>query len=318
MAKRLYKFDNIKTILIFLVVFGHLLELTKGCELLYLTIYSFHMPLFMFVTGYFARFDRKHIICQMVCPYLIFQILYTFFEIYVLGSQKLTLTFVRPYWILWYLFAIIVYYLLIPFFDVKSKKGRILILAASVIAALLSGYDTKLGYTFAGARIFSFMPFFIAGFYMRREQMLNRLICAKVDAKYRTWVWCTAFIVIAGIVLLLSQGVITGNMLYGSCSYKLAHYNVGLKLLIIIIACIWIAIFFALIPNRNVPFLSQTGRYTMPVFLLHGFVVKLIERYCDETGTHLTVYWALLISMVLLILLGNRYVNRLFYVQKRA
>lgn len=315
MAKRLYKFDNIKTILIFLVVFGHLLELTKGCELLYLTIYSFHMPLFMFVTGYFARFDRKHILYHMVCPYLIFQVLYTYFDIYVLGSAKLTLTFVRPYWILWYLFAIIVYYLLIPFLDVESRKGKILIFGGAVVITLLSGYDGKLGYDFAAARICSFMPFFIAGFYMSKEQAAGRFIHMKKDVRYLVCFVC-AVLIIAGIVLILKQGIIKANMLYGSCSYELAHYNIWIKLLIITIAFIWIIIFMVLVPDQKVPFLSQTGRYTMPVFLLHGFVVKLIAGYCDGTGARLTVYWALLISLLLLLLFGNRYVNRLFCVQK--
>ena len=311
MAKRLYKFDNIKTILIFLVVFGHLLELTKGCELLYLTIYSFHMPLFMFVTGYFARFDRKHIMYHMVCPYLVFQVLYTCFEIYVLGSQKLTLTFARPYWILWYLFAIIVYYLLIPFFDVKSKKGKILIFVGSAIISLLSGYDTKLGYTFAAARIINFMPFFLAGFYVKKGQTFSRLINIKNNARYFICFACAALI-ITGIVLILDQGIIAANMLYGSCSYELAHYNIWIRLLIDMIAFVWIAILLLLVPNKKIPLFSQIGRYTMPVFLLHGFVVKLIERYVEERGTDLTVYWSLLISVILLLLLGNRYANRLF------
>lgn len=311
MAKRLYKFDNIKTILIFLVVLGHLLELTKGCELLYLTIYSFHMPLFMFVTGYFARFDRKHIIYHMVCPYLVFQVLYTYFDIYVLGSTKLTLTFVRPYWILWYLFAIIVYYLLIPSLDVESKKGKILIFLGSVVIALLSGYDGKLGYDFAAARICSFMPFFVAGFYLRREEALNRFIHMKKDVRYLVCFVC-AVLIITGIVLILNQGFIKANMLYGSCSYELAHYNIWIKLLIDMIAFIWIAILLVLVPNKKVPLFSQIGRYTMPVFLFHGFVVKLVERYVEERGMDLTVHGALLISVILLLLLGNRHVNKLF------
>lgn len=317
MKNRIYKFDNIKTILIFLVVLGHLLELANGGKLLYLVIYSFHMPLFMFVTGYFACFDRKHIICQMVFPYLIFQILYTYFGIYLLGSQNSTLTFVIPYWLLWYLFAIIVYYLLIPFLDVKSGKGRVLIFAASVLAALLSGYDIKLGYDFSAARIFSFMPFFLAGFYIKREQVLNRLVCKNISKKYLIWSWCMAAIIIAGIVFLLNQGVITKHMLYGSYAFKAGEYNIWLKLLIMLIACIWIAVFLILVPDQQIPFLSHVGRYTMPVFLLHGFIVKLIGQYCHKTGNRLTVPEALLISVILLILLGNKYANQLFSVQKR-
>ena len=56
MKTRDAKIDNLKGILIFLVVFGHLLELviTKGhAKYIYELIYSFHMPFFIFLSGYF-------------------------------------------------------------------------------------------------------------------------------------------------------------------------------------------------------------------------------------------------------------------------
>ena len=50
LKERDYFFDNARMILIFLVVFGHLLqpytEESKYLSSLYLTIYSFHMPCF--------------------------------------------------------------------------------------------------------------------------------------------------------------------------------------------------------------------------------------------------------------------------------
>lgn len=50
-------FDNIKCLLIFLVVFGHMLEPQTGggVNFIYLNIYSFHMPAFIFVSGWFSR-----------------------------------------------------------------------------------------------------------------------------------------------------------------------------------------------------------------------------------------------------------------------
>lgn len=61
-SRRDARFDNLKGILIFLVVFGHLLELVGGpaAAWLYRLIYSFHMPAFVFCSGWFARFDAAH------------------------------------------------------------------------------------------------------------------------------------------------------------------------------------------------------------------------------------------------------------------
>ena len=59
--KREYQYDNLRFLLIALVVLGHLLEIAGDFphrELLYELIYSFHMPAFLFLSGMFARFDR--------------------------------------------------------------------------------------------------------------------------------------------------------------------------------------------------------------------------------------------------------------------
>lgn len=62
--KRNSYFDTTKFILIFLVVFGHFLESKMGhsliCNELHAFIYLFHMPLFIFISGYFShRSDKK-------------------------------------------------------------------------------------------------------------------------------------------------------------------------------------------------------------------------------------------------------------------
>ena len=52
--KRDYGFDNLKLILICLVVLGHVLEIAQKTPLrvfCYQIIYSFHMPVFIFLFG---------------------------------------------------------------------------------------------------------------------------------------------------------------------------------------------------------------------------------------------------------------------------
>ena len=55
---RILYFDAIKLIAIYLVLYGHCVQhLTDGYEYenpLYIFIYSFHMPLFMIISGYFS------------------------------------------------------------------------------------------------------------------------------------------------------------------------------------------------------------------------------------------------------------------------
>ena len=63
---RIFAIDTIKTLLIFLVVFGHLLELNLNGKFkyIYCVIYIFHMAAFVFCSGYLFRFDKKKFITK--------------------------------------------------------------------------------------------------------------------------------------------------------------------------------------------------------------------------------------------------------------
>lgn len=89
-----YFFDNARAILIFLVVFGHLLQPytseDKNLSALYLVIYSFHMPTFLFISGYFAKnldkpYYLENIAKKLLLPYFIF---FAFYSVYYFLTGK--------------------------------------------------------------------------------------------------------------------------------------------------------------------------------------------------------------------------------------
>ena len=75
-------FDNMKMVLIILVVFGHALEeisLEHEYGIIRACIYSFHMPGFIFISGYFSgrgTSKSKKIIVNCGIPYFIFNTIY--------------------------------------------------------------------------------------------------------------------------------------------------------------------------------------------------------------------------------------------------
>ena len=80
-------------------------------------------------------------------------------------------------------------------------------------------------------------------------------------------------------VALLCRSTISDNMLYGSYAYAKLQYHVGIRLFLAVVALVWILTFhFVLRPLANVriPLITTLGQNTLPVFLLHGFIVKLI------------------------------------------
>ena len=67
MKSRIYFFDNLRALLIFLVVLGHMFEIfvSRISDIAYVFIYLFHMPLFVFCSGYFAKFNPGRIVRKL-------------------------------------------------------------------------------------------------------------------------------------------------------------------------------------------------------------------------------------------------------------
>lgn len=107
--------DSLKFNLILLVVLGHTLEIvvTDGSfsRALYNSIYLFHMPLFIFVSGRFSHvkdtksFNRS--IFKLLETLIIFQIIRSFVIPFIWGDNIEWKYLIVPNWILWYLMSLI-------------------------------------------------------------------------------------------------------------------------------------------------------------------------------------------------------------------
>lgn len=85
-------FDNAKYLAIVLVAMGHSWEPLKGdsriLEAVYTVVYSFHMPAFIIISGYFSRsFDMRpdrlrRLVTGVLVPYVVFETAYSLFKRY--------------------------------------------------------------------------------------------------------------------------------------------------------------------------------------------------------------------------------------------
>lgn len=279
---RNYRFDNIKFILIILVVLGHLLELPKDsatADSLYRVIYLFHIPAFIFISGYFAKFNPGKIVRSLICPYIILQIAYLLFHnLIIIEEKEFTLQFTKPYWLLWYLMAMSFYYLLIPFFQTQDKHRQILTISVAVVVSLLVGYDRSIGYNLTLSRFFVFLPYFLTGLYFRtdHEQIRDKW---KNSQQLRIFTGIIAFTGVVCSVYYILNTRLSSYVLYGSLHYAKLNYGPATRLLLLLFAACWIIILFRLIPDKKIPFASYIGKHTFWIFVLHGFVVELIEKY---------------------------------------
>lgn len=312
MKTREYQYDNIRFLLMALVVLGHLLEIARefpNRELLYALIYSFHMPAFLFLSGMFARFDRAKWIFGMALPYLLLQWSYTAF-VEKLGDPYVHVQFSRPYWILWYLFVLMVYTLLLPVYDTPSPVKQGLMVAASVVLALLAGFDKSIDYQWSASRIIAFQPWFLLGYYFRRADGL-RARWNGAGRTFRGTILGLAALCCVGLEwLLLWQGV-TAKMMLGAYGYEDLGYRWQTRGLIMCCAvCVIFLLFVGLAPRLKgrIPVITVLGQNTLPIYLLHGFFFHLFRLKYSWLVAQ--TWQVLLVWVGLLLLLGNPVVGR--------
>lgn len=309
--KRDYGFDNIKCILIFLVVLGHLLEFCNclARETLYRLIYQFHMPVFVFISGYFGRFGKKQIL-EKVWLYGLFQTLYILFERYVLGGNT-AFSYTTPYWILWYMLAMVFYSLLIPLYQKATGKKRLFALCAVFFIALAAGFLERIGYFLTLSRFFVFQPYFLLGLYYKEaEEQLQNRISGMATYKKRIFACVLA---LAGVLAVFNvfDSAVTQKLLYGSYAYTSVS-DLLIRCRLYIIALVWIGIFLAIKPflKRRIPVVSEIGKNTLCVYLLHGFFMRAGQRGFIP---HPDSFWLLLLCAgAYVCLLGNRYIAYVF------
>lgn len=308
--ERDYFFDNVKAVLMFLVVLGHLLLPIHGESILVVVkrlIYVFHMPLFVFVSGYFAKTFYKNgrynyqKVLYLLKAYIIFvvviQLVYA-----ASGYQRFSqINFFSQSGAPWYLFAMIVWYLTIPLI---RRSHPLLVLAVSVVFALAAGFFRNIGDFLCLSRILVFGPFFYLGYYMDRETM-HRLL----KPCYRRVVLPAAALVAGGILLFGQNLEDPLSMVYENFSYyELEHAGSGMlvRLILLIAAVIlsWALLF--LVPKRKTR-ISVIGENTMPIYMLHRILRDLLMfaglyNYVEDGGLEVLVLFSLLSVMMIAVL----------------
>lgn len=274
--ERDYLYDNVKAFLIFCVVLGHILEsfLHGSIKVMYIIIYSFHMPLFVFCSGMFARFAPDRIIKKIVMPYVAFQLINCIGDCVLEGGS---IQFTTPVWTLWYLPALFVWTMLIPFIDREKRQTKIFILAGAFAAGLIAGYDGTIGYYMSLSRIIVFMPYFIMGFYYNKSEKLKNSI-EKIKPEYMI---ITGALVLS-LICFVSEGV-NPKWLYNAYTYSDLNYNMLYRIFIYGCGIILSAVILKVFPKGKTCF-SYIGQRSLQIFLLHGFAVRALAGGLELCG----------------------------------
>ena len=270
---------NLKLFLIFLVVYGHLIEpqtaYSQVAAAQYKGIYLFHMPLFCFLSGLFLHDADgcKQQLKKVLPLYLLCQGIAICF-----GAAPLI-----PYWHLWYLLSYSTWvglgWLWFRFFQ---TKGRILLLVLSVPIGCLAGLCPYIGRTLSLSRSLVFLPYFGIG-----------LLCSPQFhwGKLRLFSVFSLVAVVAGLALWGDNLPIA--FLYQATPYGPVQNGILLRCFCYLAGTLLCIVFLAWMPSRRFPF-TKIGADTMPAYLLHAPLVSVIRRADIPWPWHLLIATAML------------------------
>ncbi|MEK5173819.1 acyltransferase family protein [Heyndrickxia sp. FSL W8-0496] len=314
-TKRNLYFDNAKLILIFLVVFGHVISPLKRNDdflfTVYTVIYLFHMPAFILISGYFAKGYRKKgylmkSVKKILLPYVIFQVIYSIFYFFNGEEQTLTFDFLQPHWSLWFLLSLFCWNIFLYVFARLKWAGFLLAVGIGIAV----GYIDRIGSFLSLSRTFVFFPYFLFGFL--------------IDAKHIQWIKDFKFSSVIGIGLICATFIVFSYSfpseavpwLLGSSSYAdMGNVNLidgvfrGIQYISTFIVIFG---FLTLVPSGGSKF-TVIGERTLYIYLLHGFIIKIIETFVsDESLAAFAQNYLLLIlfSISICLILGSYLIKK--------
>ncbi|WP_329617675.1 acyltransferase family protein [Streptomyces brevispora] len=268
-------FDNAKYLAIVLVAMGHAWEPLRGdsraAAALYITVYAFHMPAFIVISGYFSRsFDAspnrlKRLITGVAVPYVIFEVAYTVFKWIADDDLDYPISLLDPWYLTWFLIALFVWRLTTPLW--KTVRWP---LSLSLAIAILASVSPDIGDDLDLQRVLQFLPFFVLGLVLRPEHF--RLVRRR-EARV------LAVPVFAAALLFAYWAAPRMNAAWfyrrDSAQELAAPGWTGAVMTLAMFGCsvVLVACFLAWVPRRRMWF-TALGAGTLYGYLLHGFLAK--------------------------------------------
>lgn len=182
MKDRFQYLDNSKAILIVLVILGHVIQGSiedYQHNPIFRFIYSFHMPLFLAISGYLTykpKYDSvliKKRAVQLLVPFVAWAFLSPVLQKGVIDIDTTFNALLYPDNGLWFLYNLFVYSAIFNISERLSEmfaKKQELILCAFVflLVCAMAVFKTK----FNCSQLCWYLPFFVIGYYMRKYSEL--------------------------------------------------------------------------------------------------------------------------------------------------
>lgn len=280
-ASRQPYFDNLKGILIILVVFSHCLYDFQSSSLVNLitdTIYVFHMPAFVFISGYLSKslHSRSHTaLLKLFSAYLLFNTLTMFVQFLI---NDFPFSVITPYNSCWYLIALIAWRLSAE--RLSHSKSALL---WAIFAALAAGFFPDLTNVLSASKIVTFFPFFLAGFILPYGKLEN-FLKTRTSKAYIEGTAILILSILLSILIVCSFGPSDNALTMHS--YQ-TFYEFIIRILLFAASALIIFGLIISMPDQKIIWLTAVGKNSLSIFLFHRipalFFSKIFTGHSERT-----------------------------------
>lgn len=261
--------DSLKLELMFFVIFAHVCGVNFSNQynvLIYDFFYTFHMPLFIFISGYLTHCTNKKKLFQRIVRLVETYCVFQFIRLCLFHDFSFT-SILTPKSSLWYLLSLVYWrstcYFLSKYFPGKRFK---IVLVITSILCLLVGY-INIGTILSFQRTFSFAPFFFLGYYLQ-----DKVIFTYIKSKSKLLSIIIIFFNIIAIMLVNKNLSIYLHLSHPYIEYSFNIYMAPIvKALILANSLLMSSAFTNILPS--IKFRHKVD--TLIIYVFHYFFVDL-------------------------------------------
>lgn len=309
---RITYFDILKGIAIFLVVLGHCLQtFTPNWQdnQIALSIYMFHMPLFIFISGYFfypsvKKIPLKEFIVKKFIHLYLPSLFWGLFNVSLMGVNKLLSNKDIEYYYFsnilftgaWFLTALFIISTIGAFIEYSksTQKIKIWILCYFIIYFLPPLWMVN--------EIKFLMPFFIMGILAKRYEITHISISAFL-CMFILFIVCSYFYDFSYSLYTMKCNITEADYYLKS----LIRFLAGISG----ITCIsYLCMYVSNIPiPKCKEFFSYIGTITLPIYVLHqNFLIP--NRFIQYTSNHIIIILLITIGCVFLSIIAYKIIHK--------
>lgn len=296
-------FDNAKILLMVLVVLGHVLPIGFNQKVNVATfewIFSFHMPLFVFISGYFTRITNSKKfwdgLLDVVETLIVFTIVHVAISYFLGKPLFLSSIIVFPQWTLWYLLSLICWRLMLYYTPSSILSNHRTLIIISLVLCLALGW-VPLGKELSFQRTFALLPFFVIGFVAGVKQI-------KPKSSQRQYFHVAFFVVIALLYFFIPK--IISTILYQNYSYLRGPSS---PLVCMCLRAGWLVFagcmsysFLSIVPRKEYRW-THFGQLTLFIYMYHAIILScrylLRDSFNLPTSVlHCILYTAIVLAMI--------------------